>query len=439
MTTPDAPPPYRPLLRTRDDRVVAGVAGGLGRWLDIDPVIFRVTFAVLTLFGGVGLVAYLIGYLLIPDEATGIPLVPTRGLLDPRRIPPQQRALAGWAVAGLAVIVAIVGHRSTTVAVLIIVAAVIVVAAREGHRAVGAAGFSQTPPAQPGYAFTAPPPAATATVPTASYTGTPPPAPQYATVDRGPRLNRALISACVLAAGIYLTIGQVGAYKPLALQAIAVALTTLGIGLAVTAWRARSRGALVLGVLLSLVVMVGSVVEGDYGSSIGKRDWRPTDAVAIAGTYKLAVGNATLDLTQVSGSLAGRTIDVTMGVGKLTVRLPQQTPVSAYADVNVGNFEIFDDRWNGPEKHTVTTSGWTPATACGYSSTCEWATWRSSMADQGTPEPQRDTVGLVAGLLFASVGLTYLIGGDHVVSDHSGVLLPALLVVLGLAGLAGSG
>ena len=61
------------------------------------------------------------------------------------------------------------------------------------------------------------------------------------------------------------------------------------------------------------------------------------------------------------------------------------------------------------------------------------------MADQSTPEPQRDTVGLVAGLLFAGVGLTYLIGGDHVVSDHSGVLLPALLVVLGLAGLAGSG
>ena len=164
-----------------------------------------------------------------------------------------------------------------------------------------------------------------------------------------------------MAAGIYLTIGQAGAYKPLALQAIAVALTTLGVGLAVTAWRARSRGALVLGVLLSLVVMVGSLVEGDYGSSVGKRDWRPTDAAAIAGTYKLAVGNATLDLTQVSGSLAGRTITVTMGVGKLTVRLPQQTPVSAYADVNVGNFEIFDDRWNGPEKHTVTTPGWTPS------------------------------------------------------------------------------
>jgi hypothetical protein len=61
------------------------------------------------------------------------------------------------------------------------------------------------------------------------------------------------------------------------------------------------------------------------------------------------------------------------------------------------------------------------------------------MAEQSNPEPRRDTVGLVAGLMFVGIGLTYLIGGDHVVSNHSNVLVPALLVLLGLAGLAGSG
>jgi phage shock protein PspC (stress-responsive transcriptional regulator) len=360
MTSPDAPPPYRPLLRTRDDRVVAGVAGGLGRWLDIDPVIFRVTFAVLTFFGGLGLVGYLIGYLLIPDEATGTPLVPTRRLPDPRRLTAQQRALAAWTLAGVAVLIAIVGHRSTTVAVLLIIAAVTVLAAREGHRPVGATGFTPAPSQQPSYAFSTP--QSTVTPPTTPYTWTPPPAPHYATVERGPRLNRALISASLLAAGVYLTIGQAGAYKPLALQAIAVALTTLGVGLAITAWRARSRGALVLGVLLSLIVMVGSVVEGDYGSSVGRRVWRPADTAAIAGNYKLAVGNATLDLTELNaGQLAGRTVNVTMGIGKLTVLLPGNTPISAYGNVEVGDFEVFDDRWSGPEKQTVTTPGWTPS------------------------------------------------------------------------------
>jgi drug/metabolite transporter (DMT)-like permease len=55
------------------------------------------------------------------------------------------------------------------------------------------------------------------------------------------------------------------------------------------------------------------------------------------------------------------------------------------------------------------------------------------------PEPQqRDTLGLVAGLIFAAVGLGYLIGGDDALSGHSGVVLPAVLILLGLVGLAGS-
>jgi hypothetical protein len=64
------------------------------------------------------------------------------------------------------------------------------------------------------------------------------------------------------------------------------------------------------------------------------------------------------------------------------------------------------------------------------------------MAEFVTEEPKaqgRDTLGLVAGVFFGAVGLTYLIGGDHAVSDNWGLALPVLLVLLGVAGLAGSG
>ena len=47
------------IRRTTGDRRVAGVAGGLARHLDIDPLIVRVAFVVLTFFGGVGLLLYL--------------------------------------------------------------------------------------------------------------------------------------------------------------------------------------------------------------------------------------------------------------------------------------------------------------------------------------------------------------------------------------------
>ena len=54
--------------RSRTDRKFAGVAGGLGRALGIDPVLLRVAFVVLTVFGGFGALLYVIGWLLLPDD-----------------------------------------------------------------------------------------------------------------------------------------------------------------------------------------------------------------------------------------------------------------------------------------------------------------------------------------------------------------------------------
>lgn len=75
------PPPRasdRSLRRSRDDRVIAGVAGGLGRYLGVDPVVVRVAFVVLALFGGSGVLAYLVGWLVIPEEPTGgVPPTPS--------------------------------------------------------------------------------------------------------------------------------------------------------------------------------------------------------------------------------------------------------------------------------------------------------------------------------------------------------------------------
>ena len=50
---------------------MAGVAGGLARHLDIDPLILRVAFVVLVFFGGAGLILYGACWLLVPDEETG--------------------------------------------------------------------------------------------------------------------------------------------------------------------------------------------------------------------------------------------------------------------------------------------------------------------------------------------------------------------------------
>ncbi|MBD0692802.1 PspC domain-containing protein [Streptomyces sp. CBMA123] len=71
-TGPTAPPePERPpLTRTEHHRVVAGVCGGLGRHLDIDPVVFRVVTVVLCLSGGLGLFLYGLAWLIVPTEGS---------------------------------------------------------------------------------------------------------------------------------------------------------------------------------------------------------------------------------------------------------------------------------------------------------------------------------------------------------------------------------
>jgi phage shock protein PspC (stress-responsive transcriptional regulator) len=64
----------RPLRRPTDDRVLFGVASGLGRYLGIDPVAVRVAFVLLAVFGGSGLLLYLIGLIAIPEAVEGEPL-----------------------------------------------------------------------------------------------------------------------------------------------------------------------------------------------------------------------------------------------------------------------------------------------------------------------------------------------------------------------------
>jgi phage shock protein PspC (stress-responsive transcriptional regulator) len=58
------------LTRSLDDRMVGGVCGGLGQYLDIDPTVIRLVFVLLALLAGNGILIYLVMLLLIPAEQT---------------------------------------------------------------------------------------------------------------------------------------------------------------------------------------------------------------------------------------------------------------------------------------------------------------------------------------------------------------------------------
>src|SRR5688572_2030443 len=66
-TTLDEAPPRR-LVRPLDGRWLGGVAAGLGRYFDVNPLVYRIAFAALALVGGTGLLLYLAAWLVIPEE-----------------------------------------------------------------------------------------------------------------------------------------------------------------------------------------------------------------------------------------------------------------------------------------------------------------------------------------------------------------------------------
>ena len=68
----------RKLYRSRNQRMVAGVCGGLAEYFNVDATMIRVLFLVLTVVGGSGLVIYLVMWIIVPDV----------GKVPPRAEPP---------------------------------------------------------------------------------------------------------------------------------------------------------------------------------------------------------------------------------------------------------------------------------------------------------------------------------------------------------------
>ena len=364
-------PPLSVLRRSRSDRKVLGVAGGLGRWAGIDPLVLRILFVVLTIFGGSGVLLYGAGWLLVPDDgqsqSEGHKLL--RG---------SQRSTGRILLLVAVIVVAVLATGATFdsgpglggLALLAVIAVAVVMLQRSNN--------DPRPPVQnppPGYeqqpvgsygqtagtAYTAPDLTATATdlpyavaaTPTAPYYGpplppssdtmvlqqpVPPPAP------RKPRsiLGRLTVSAALIAIGALVAwnLATTG-YEIPAQAVIAVALAVVGLGLLVGAVAGRSRGLVVWGLLLTLAASAASVSGVSVDGGVGDRVWRPTTAQALRPVYRLGAGNAELDLRRLDPATLGRArVDVRQGAGDLLVILPADAVVVVDASVRVGEIRF---------------------------------------------------------------------------------------------------
>jgi phage shock protein C len=64
--------PVKRLYRSRNDRIIAGVCGGLGEYFDVDPNIIRIIWLLVGLTG-TGIIAYILAWVIIPEEPPRTP------------------------------------------------------------------------------------------------------------------------------------------------------------------------------------------------------------------------------------------------------------------------------------------------------------------------------------------------------------------------------
>lgn len=141
MTPDTQPPDTKRFLRTKDDRYLAGVGGGLGRAFGVDPIIFRILLGALVFAGGLGLFLYLLVLVFVPsDDGTG--QAAPRGSSDTLRrlVAVSALVIGGLAAAsvlfwGAAWVTAIGGGSAVAACVLLLGVALVVGAVRGDRRA----------------------------------------------------------------------------------------------------------------------------------------------------------------------------------------------------------------------------------------------------------------------------------------------------------------
>lgn len=381
--------------RPRSGRVVAGVAAGIGRRYGIDPVIVRVALVVSAVYGGAGVAAYLLCWLLLPaegDEVSPFEAMIGRGRSSMSRgltivlcvalIPAGNFAVFG-------------GHFSTIAGAIVLFGGLFLLHRARGRLGqvgsetrTGAHNSAPTSVNTGGQTMTdsvpndGPPTDGVPTeqspvedaVPT---TRTEPPAwdplgaapfawdlpdPGPATPDApppAPRRRRSRVGLMTL--GVVFVLGATlialsGSGSWLTGAHVAGLLTAVtGVGLVVAAFLHGGRGLIALAVMLSAAGFLLTTTHYDGWHGARDATYRPTSIDQVRPLYDLSAGNLRLDLTALP-TTGARTVktDLNLGIGSVTVVVPKGAEVHATCSATIGQVDCLGLRDSGTGNPTET-------------------------------------------------------------------------------------
>lgn len=381
-------PPTSSLHRSADHRIFAGVAGGLGEHLGINAWWFRWAFIFLSLFAGVGLLVYVLAWIVIPGPGEDDPHV--------------SRWLKGvdWSDGGSVFGIVLVGiaavlllSRVIDVSGTLVLAAVMFVVGLLLYRGDlkipptggGAPTGTKTASSDDAEAGSevldagatgaeAPGPvsvAAAVAVDQSGSSGTAPPKPKPPKPPKPPR-ERSILGRLTIAIGL-IVVASIALLdvSDLALDIdpfhyLAAAVAVLGVGLLVGAWVGRARWLIIVGLMIVPFLWVSLLLPTSWSFSVGEFHHTPTSIHEVDVTYQQGIGQMTIDLTNLTAEELGDigTIQASLGLGEMIVRVPGDIGVELKASVGAGEvsgpFRTFDGvginktRVFGPEPTDLT-------------------------------------------------------------------------------------
>jgi phage shock protein PspC (stress-responsive transcriptional regulator) len=290
----EGPGPKR-LTRSRADRLIGGVCGGLGRYFNVDPLLFRIGAVALVFLGGAGILLYLAALLLVPNEGEAAPIAP--GAAGPNR---------GWAIAGVVVLLLIAFPfllaGGFVFAGIGFPLAVLVGAGVLVWWVVSGEGPSGSP----------------------------------RDVARRAALGVGVVVGCFV---LFFVAGFGAAAGPDWL--IPALVIAAGAAIAAGAFLKPVRWLVPPALTIALAAGFVAAADIDFNGGIGQREYRPGSSVDLRDRYELGIGELVVDLRGTDLPKGDLPLQLDVGIGQARVIVPDDVCVATDADVGAGNIAIF--------------------------------------------------------------------------------------------------
>ena len=349
---PEQPTATPELVRPVEGRVLAGVAEGLAKRFDLPVWVPRAFFIVSAFFGGLGVALYAAGWVLIrsEDETESRAEAFFKGTNSSR----------SWIGVGLIFLAALILLDNLTFlsggviwATGLLVAGVLLYT---GHIPMGSRSGDQTkegvqpmtttktPPKLPGGTSTDDSPVGGSQPPATPPTPTPPLLPPSAAKPKERSiLGRLTIGFMLLGMGVLAVLDNISA---IAIDAeprhyLALAVTTLGIGLLVGAVVGRARWLILVAVIALPTLLFSPVFEFDWNTAEFDLNVNPIGFVDLEPEYSIDVGNLVIDLRDLPWDGESVLLTVHVDAGNLEIYVPNGVAIEGDASVDIGRVAAF--------------------------------------------------------------------------------------------------